>query len=481
MINQTRNTPRRLRMPHRALALLLLPLLATAAVAEPIVQERLPIEVRAKQVKEMRFGMFICWSLSTFSGTEWTDPVGRDPSYFKATGCDTDQWARTAKEAGMGYILFLAKHHDGFCLWDTKTTEFKVTRSPLGIDVLRSLRGSCEKYGIKLALYFSEGDWTFPGAKGIKVTHGSGQAPELVRAQLQELCTQYGPVEFFWLDCAGGHAGLKHAEINAWIKKFQPNCLVGANGGLQADGFELRAGEVSRPTPVTTFPVGEFTFPILPTSEGGKYRGDGAMWFYSLPKYDQLCLPAEDVLNAYRAAVKQDLILSLDVGPNHAGRLRDIDVSTLQQVGAWIRDPAKSPAPLAPALSSGRPATASSFFGHGTEAAAAFDDDLNFYSRWNAGRGSVPPHWLEVDLGREQVVGRFEIAERTFYRVQEFAIECFGPEGWRKVAGGTTIAGVKIIDVPPLSARRVRLVITKDNGLPAIEEFRVLPPAKNAP
>ena len=61
-------------------------------------------------------------------------------SFFKATGCDTDQWARTAKEAGMGYILFLTKHHDGFCLWDTKTTDRKVTKAPLGRDVLAELR-----------------------------------------------------------------------------------------------------------------------------------------------------------------------------------------------------------------------------------------------------------------------------------------------------------------------------------------------------
>ena len=112
----------------------------------------------------MKFGMFICWSFSTFSGQEWTPTLDKDASYFKATGCDTDQWCETAKAAGMGYILFLTKHHDGFCLWDTATTDKKVTNSPLGIDVLAKLRKSCDKYGIKLALYFSEGDWNWPGA-----------------------------------------------------------------------------------------------------------------------------------------------------------------------------------------------------------------------------------------------------------------------------------------------------------------------------
>ena len=78
---------------------------------------------RARELSALRSGLFVCWSLSTFSGNEWTRGV-TDPAFFRAADCDTDQWCRTAKEAGMGYILFLAKHHDGFCLWDTKTTDF---------------------------------------------------------------------------------------------------------------------------------------------------------------------------------------------------------------------------------------------------------------------------------------------------------------------------------------------------------------------
>lgn len=77
-------------------------------------QTKLPDEVRAQEIKDMQFGMFVCWSFSTFSGREWTPTLNKDASYFKATGCDTDQWCRTAKEAGMNYILFLPKH-DNLC------------------------------------------------------------------------------------------------------------------------------------------------------------------------------------------------------------------------------------------------------------------------------------------------------------------------------------------------------------------------------
>jgi hypothetical protein len=86
-----------------------------------------PDEIRAREVVDLKWGMYLCWSFCCFSGKQWTPNVS-DIALFSATRCDTDQWARTAREAGMGYICFLTKHHDGFCLWDTDTSERKVTR-----------------------------------------------------------------------------------------------------------------------------------------------------------------------------------------------------------------------------------------------------------------------------------------------------------------------------------------------------------------
>jgi alpha-L-fucosidase len=292
-------------------------------------------DARTKELSELRFGMFVCWSFSSFSGEEWTRGV-EDVSFFKATGCDTDQWCETAKAAEMNYILFLTKHHDGFCLWDTKTTEWKVTNSPLGIDVLAKLRQSCDKYGIKLALYFSEGDWTWTDMKN----------PELKKAQLEELCTQYGPIEFFWMDHAQSDGGLDHEATAEWVRQFQPNCFVGFNHGQPAGRLALR--ERGQPGPIgdvnaskynkegesnyTGYLVAEFTYPILPEHEGG------AQWFYSLPKHDSLCLPADTIFNDYLGAAKYGNLFSLDVGPDYAGRLREIDVTTLLRVGEMIRD-----------------------------------------------------------------------------------------------------------------------------------------------
>ena len=302
--------------------------------------------LRASEVRDLKFGMFICWSFSTFSGTEWTTTLDKNANFFKATEVDTDQWCKVAKDAGMNYILFLSKHHDGFCLWDTETTDKKVTNSPLGIDVLAKLRKSCDKYGIKLALYFSEGDWNWPGAldgKGWRA--GSSNNTELKKAQLKELCTKYGPIEFFWMDHAAGDGGLSHKETTEFIHQFQPNCFVGYNHGEASGRLSLRergkpgkVGDVSATkynkdaeANYKGYLAAEFTYPILPEHAGG------ADWFYSLPKHDNLAKSAEEIYKDYLGALKYGNIFSLNVGPNYSGRLRDIDVKTLQQVGRYIR------------------------------------------------------------------------------------------------------------------------------------------------
>jgi len=316
-------------------------------------------EARVKQLQDLHWGMFICWSFSTFSGKEWTPGV-TNIDLFAAKDCDTDQWAKAAKDAGMGYILFLTKHHDGFCLWNTQTTGRKVTRAPLGRDVLAELRKSCDKYGIKLALYFSEGEWAWPDKPGGgRFPNNGGYQPEMKKAQLKELLTQYGPVEYIWFDHAVGDGGLSHAETVKWVKGFQPDCFVGFNHGEAAG--DIRLGEMGRPGPVNQktgigadagganysgYRLAEFTYPILPKHQGG------AMWFYSLPEHDHLCRPAEKIYADYLGAVQYGNIFSLDVGPDYNGKLRAIDVETLHQVGDMIRHHA--PAPTVPAAESAK-------------------------------------------------------------------------------------------------------------------------------
>lgn len=325
----------------------MLPLLTSCSLSRSsneISKTPLPDSVRAKEIQDMRFGMFICWSFSTFSGKEWTGEE-HGPDFFKATGCNTDQWAKTAKEAGMNYILFLTKHHDGFCLWDTQTTDLKSINAPIKLDVLSKLRQSCDKYGIKLALYFSEGDWNWPGAERGGWMNG-GANPEMKKAQLKELLTNYGPIEFIWFDAAVGDGGLSHQETVEWVHQFQPNTFCGFNALEPAGRLSLR--ERGAPGPIggdgltwvedagenekqyKGYHVAEFTYPILPKREGG------ADWFYSLPVHDNLCIPAQKIFDDYQGAVTFGNIFSLNIGPNYEGNIREIDVKTLQEVGRMI-------------------------------------------------------------------------------------------------------------------------------------------------
>lgn len=306
------------------------------AEAEPVSAERI------ESFKDMRFGMFICWSFSTFSNVEWTRDV-KDVSWFNPTGFEPDEWASVAADAEMGYILLLTKHHDGFCLWETKTTDWNVMQSPLGVDVVAGVRKACDEQGLGLALYFSEGDWTWPDRKD----------PQKKKEQLRELLTQYGPIEFIWFDHAQTDGGLSHDETTAFVKSIQPDCLVGYNHG--AASGDLRLGEYGHAAALDEtggedgaagkgdgagfgakdaagydgYVAAEFTFPIMNAKQ--------SRWFYSMPQWDDIAMKAQEIYEHYQGAVAHRNLFSIDVGPDRAGRLRKIDAQRLREVGHLIR------------------------------------------------------------------------------------------------------------------------------------------------
>lgn len=103
---------------------------------------------------ERKFGMFLHFGINTFNNTEWSDGKLPIESYCP-TAIDAENWVKTAYDAGMNFIVLITKHHDGFCLWDTHTTDYCVNHSPVKTDVVRAAYEACQKYGIKLGLYYS--------------------------------------------------------------------------------------------------------------------------------------------------------------------------------------------------------------------------------------------------------------------------------------------------------------------------------------
>jgi len=299
------------------------------------------VQSRAERVaalRQLRFGMFICWSLSTFTDREYSQGIS-DVNVFNPTGCDVEQWCQVAKDAGMTHILFLTKHHDGFALWDTKVHDFKVTKSPLKRDVTAELAAACRKHGLKLAFYYSPGDEAF---KRLKLDNKAG-----VKAQLKELLTDYGPIEFFWTD-TGQEWG---QEITEWAHQFQPRCSIGFN----RHNPKWVNPDVIEPTECGTFgppvfPGGiirEFTYIYRahaldagPTPQPPPGQPGGAAWFYSRyackPEDGRLGGPPMGLIKDYLGSVQYENIFDPNIQPNHEGRIRGIDAKALRSIGQWI-------------------------------------------------------------------------------------------------------------------------------------------------
>ncbi len=193
--------------------------------------------------KDMRFGMFIHWGPSSLTGGEisWSrgkkTPVAEyDLLYrkFNPTEFNADEWPQIAKNAGMKYLVITTKHHDGFCLWPSKHTDYHIGNTPLKRDVLKELAEACKKHGVKFGTYYSVADWVHPdfpqGGPGTKRPNPNlDRYFEYLRSQLTELFTNYGPVCTVWFDGPFGkphHCGPTEALIISWPEQFQQNTVV---------------------------------------------------------------------------------------------------------------------------------------------------------------------------------------------------------------------------------------------------------------
>ncbi len=193
-----------------------------------------------------QFGLFIHWGL--YSLTAYHEQVrarlmlgradyGQLAAVFNPQAFDPASWCRLAKSAGMSYICFTAKHHDGFCLWDTAATDFNVMNTPLGQDVLAQLAKACQSYGLRLSIYYSLPDWNQPNAYNPASSHQcppeAGDEPdsllyrEFVKKQLTELLTRYGPVYTLFWDIP---PQIHDPSLNQYARSLQPQIMINDRG-----------------------------------------------------------------------------------------------------------------------------------------------------------------------------------------------------------------------------------------------------------
>src|SRR5690554_6675297 len=192
--------------------------------------------------QELEYYGFIHFNMNTFTDMEWGGG-GESPETFNPSELDTRQWAKVAKEAGMKGLIITAKHHDGFCLWPTETTEHSVKNAPWKDgqgDVIKELAEACEEYGLKFGVYLSPWDRNHP-------EYATQDYVDVFHKQLEELLTNYGDVFEVWFDGANGGTGyygganedrkIDHRSYYQWDKVFsiirehQPNAVIFGDNG----------------------------------------------------------------------------------------------------------------------------------------------------------------------------------------------------------------------------------------------------------
>ncbi len=196
---------------------------------------------------EKRFGMFVHWGLYAIHGRheqeQWRYRVPRAEyeklaAQWNPVKYNPDAWLDLASAAGMKYVCLTTKHHDGFCLWDTKQTTYNTMNTPYGKDVVKMLADACHRRGVPLCLYYSIADWHQPNypnqGRHHELQPQPGDQPDLMRyleyvkAQVRELCTNYGQLGGIWWDINVD----KHVDpsINAMIRKLQPTAVINNRG-----------------------------------------------------------------------------------------------------------------------------------------------------------------------------------------------------------------------------------------------------------
>lgn len=301
-----------------------------------------------------RYGMFIHWDMSSVAGTEiswsrkatkpldiYNDPAGyvEDPVYdnlykqFNPTKFNAAEWVALAKKAGMKYIVFTAKHHGGFCMWNTKTTDYSIMNTPFKRDVVKELSEACRKAGLKFGLYYSQRDWHHPD-------YGIGDNKKYIdymNAQLTELLSNYGKIDIMWWDSYGTGDLEKFWRIGGTytlVKKLQPHIIMNNRMAVLAQYNQQPAAYTGDwDTPEQT--IGKFQntrlwescMSIVTTPDGGgwSYRKDG--WVRS----------NRECINSLVGCATGDGNLLLDVGPDATGKIPADQTTRLLQMAEWLK------------------------------------------------------------------------------------------------------------------------------------------------
>ncbi|MGL5243900.1 MAG: alpha-L-fucosidase, partial [Sarcina sp.] len=306
----------------------------------------LPTDVQVEYTKE-ELTAFLHFGVNTFLGTEWG--TGKEnPKVFNPTNIDTDQWIESLANAGFGRAILTAKHHDGFCLWNSAYTTHSVVNSPWMNgkgDVVKMVSKSCAKYGIKFGVYLSPWDEN-------SHLYGTGDAyNEYYMNQLTELLTNYGEVSEVWMDGAKGSNVEQDYKFDEWfklIKKLQPNCVIFSPYGPDVRWIGNENGYAGEPcwSTVKRSKMGVTASPTYLNT--GEKNGDCWIigesdvsirpgWFYH-EEQDTEVKSLQKLIDIYFNSVGRNSVLLLNLPPDKRGLLNENDINRLKEFGTAIKE-----------------------------------------------------------------------------------------------------------------------------------------------
>jgi alpha-L-fucosidase len=415
------------------------------------------VKPSAQQVEwqDLEFGVILHFSTNTFLDREWGDGTA-DPSVFNPAQFDPDQWMKAIRDSGAKYVVLVAKHHDGFCLWPTEQTSYSVKSSPWKNgkgDVVGAVARAARKYGLKFGVYLSPWDRHEPRYKD------SAAYDSYYQAELTELASNYGDLVEFWLDGAGseGHV-YNFAKIIETLRTYQPNTIVFADTGLFEYGDARWVGNEGGSVNYENWNVIDRHGYLRwrPVEADTPLRKDHWFWHPN----DEVSLKSlNELLKTYDDTVGRGAQLMLGVAPDRRGLLPDSDVARLEEFGNALRARAAKNLALAHTEAS-------------AEVSAALDGDADTF--WSAPAGSHHS-MLEVNFPTPVKFNRTVTMEwlNDGQRVQKYSVDIWTGTAWKTVAAAEAIGHQKIDRFSTVTASRVRLNVLSSTDGAVIREFQV--------
>jgi alpha-L-fucosidase len=436
-------------------------LLASALIATNVCAQDSPGDIRPAPYQtawqDLEFGVIIHFSTNTFLDQEWGDGTAL-PSTFNPTAFDPEQWMRAIRDSGAKYVVLVAKHHDGFCLWPTAQTSYSVKHGPWRDgkgDVVGDVAKAARKYGLKFGVYLS------PWDRHDGRYQDSAAYDRYYNDELSELASNYGDLVEFWLDGAGseGHV-YDFKKIIETLRTYQPNTVVFADTGLFEYGDARWVGNEAGL-------VDYENWNVIDRHGYRRWRPVEAdtplrklHWFWH-PNDEASLKSLPELLDTYDKTVGRGAQLMLGLAPDNRGLLPDNDVARLKEFGDALRRRAQNNLALHHAAS-------------GADVSAALDGNPDTF--WSGAAGS---HHGVIEVAFDHPV-TFDHALTMEWlndgqHVQKYAIEVWSDKqhAWTAVAAGEAIGHERIDAFRAVTASRVRLNILSSTSEAHIREFQL--------